>query len=107
MADSLNQRVKVAVITGSSRGLGAAAAQRLARDGFFVIVNYLRSKKDGEETLRALEEAGGRGALVQGDEGLIPSLPESTRRLQAMACPYQSMFWWPMREYSFQSRSCR
>jgi len=58
---------KVAVITGSSRGLGAATAKRLARDGFFVVVNYVRSKKDGEEVLGEVRKAGGKGALVQGD----------------------------------------
>jgi len=59
--------LKIAVITGSSRGLGAATAKRLARDGFFVVVNYVRSKQDGEEVVRAIEQAGGRGVLVQGD----------------------------------------
>jgi 3-oxoacyl-[acyl-carrier protein] reductase len=62
-----NQETKVAVITGSSRGLGAATAKRLARDGFFVIVNYVKSQKDGEEVLHAIKQAGGGGALVQGD----------------------------------------
>jgi 3-oxoacyl-[acyl-carrier protein] reductase len=58
---------KVAVITGSSRGLGAAAAKRLAKEGFFVIVNYIRSGKDGEAVLKDIQKAGGKGALVQGD----------------------------------------
>lgn len=74
MPQSLDPTIKVAVITGSSRGLGAAAALRLARDGFFVVVNYIRSKKDGESTLRALEEAGGRGALVQGDVACLEGI---------------------------------
>jgi NAD(P)-dependent dehydrogenase (short-subunit alcohol dehydrogenase family) len=67
MPHSQGESPKVAVITGSSRGLGAATAKRLARDGFFVIVNYVRSKKDGEEVLREIQQAGGKGALVQGD----------------------------------------
>jgi 3-oxoacyl-[acyl-carrier protein] reductase len=71
MPDSKRQDPRVAVITGSSRGLGAAAAKRLARDGFFVVVNYVRSRKDGEACLKALEDAGGRGALVQGDVGSV------------------------------------
>jgi NAD(P)-dependent dehydrogenase (short-subunit alcohol dehydrogenase family) len=53
----------VAVITGSSPGLGAAAAKRLARDGFFV-VNYEPSKADGEQTLRELQQSGGKGAAL-------------------------------------------
>ena len=49
MPNSQNKSTRVAVVTGSSRGLGAATVKRLARDGFFVVINYVRSKKDGEE----------------------------------------------------------
>ena len=66
MRDSKSEVPKVPVITGLSRGLGAAAAKRLARDGFFVVVNYVRSKKDGEDVLREIGRGGGKGALVQG-----------------------------------------
>src|SRR5580658_228223 len=69
MPNSLSEIQKVAVITGSSRGLGAATARRLARDGFFVIVNYVKSKKDGEKVLGDIHRGGGKGALVQGDVG--------------------------------------
>src|SRR5580698_8523135 len=65
---------KVAVVTGSSRGLGAATAKRLARDGFFVVVNYVRSKKDGEEVVGAIQQAGGQAALVQGDVSNLPGI---------------------------------
>jgi 3-oxoacyl-[acyl-carrier protein] reductase len=67
MTQQPDKQAKVAVITGSSRGLGAATAKRLARDGFFVVVNYVKSKKDGEDVLKEIQQAGGRGALVQGD----------------------------------------
>jgi 3-oxoacyl-[acyl-carrier protein] reductase len=67
MSNSPSSGPKVAVITGSSRGLGAAAAKRLARDGFFVVVNYLKSKQDGEAVLQAIQQGGGKGVLVQGD----------------------------------------
>jgi 3-oxoacyl-[acyl-carrier protein] reductase len=65
---------KVAVITGSSRGLGAAAAKRLARDGFFVVLNYLRSEKDGHAVLGEVKQAGGQGVLVQGDVSNLPGI---------------------------------
>ncbi|HEY1765814.1 MAG TPA: SDR family oxidoreductase [Opitutaceae bacterium] len=55
------------MITGSSRGLGAATAKRLAKEGFFVVLNYVRSAKDGEAVLADIQKAGGKGALVQGD----------------------------------------
>jgi NAD(P)-dependent dehydrogenase (short-subunit alcohol dehydrogenase family) len=65
---------RVALITGSSRGLGAATAKRLARDGFFVIVNYVKSQADGEAVLREIKEAGGQGALVQGDVSTVTGI---------------------------------
>jgi 3-oxoacyl-[acyl-carrier protein] reductase len=67
MTDSKSTGTKVAVVTGSSRGLGAATAKRLAKDGFFVVVNYVKSKKDGEDVVAEIEKGGGKGALVQGD----------------------------------------
>ena len=62
-----NPESKVAVITGSSRGLGAAAAKRLAKEGFFVVLNYVRSAADGEAVLKEIQSAGGKGALIQAD----------------------------------------
>ena len=67
MSSSPAPGVKVAVITGSSRGLGAATARRLARDGFLVVVNYVKSKADGEAVVAEIGKAGGRAVLVQGD----------------------------------------
>jgi 3-oxoacyl-[acyl-carrier protein] reductase len=67
MTDSKDKGTRVAVVTGSSRGLGAATAKRLARDGFVVVVNYVKSRKEGEGVVREIEKAGGKGALVQGD----------------------------------------
>jgi NAD(P)-dependent dehydrogenase (short-subunit alcohol dehydrogenase family) len=83
MPNSQIKTSKVAVITGSSRGLGAAAARRLARDGFFVVVNYVRSKKDGEAVLRELQEAGGKGALVQGDVSNLAGIRSFFERVDA------------------------
>jgi 3-oxoacyl-[acyl-carrier protein] reductase len=65
---------RIAVITGSSRGLGAATARRLARDGFMVVVNYVRSKEEGEKVVREIEQAGGRASLVQGDVSTLPGI---------------------------------
>ncbi len=49
---------KVALITGGSRGIGRAIAMRLAENGADVVVNYVRHKRDAEETVAAIEEKG-------------------------------------------------
>lgn len=54
----LEQHGKVALITGGSRGIGRAIALRLAENGADVVVNYVRHKRDAEETVAAIEEKG-------------------------------------------------
>ncbi|MFP5077750.1 SDR family oxidoreductase [Rhizobium sp. YIM 134829] len=56
-----------AVITGSSRGIGAATARRLARDGYAVTVNYLTSRDLADSVARDIEAAGGRALVRQAD----------------------------------------
>jgi 3-oxoacyl-[acyl-carrier protein] reductase len=69
--------IKTAIITGSSRGIGAAVAERLARDGFNVIVNYAGGAAEAESLVAKIEEAGGRALAMQGDV----SDPAAVRRL--------------------------
>jgi enoyl-[acyl-carrier protein] reductase III len=54
----LEQHGKVALITGGSRGIGRAIALRLAENGADVVVNYVRHKRDAEETVAAIEAKG-------------------------------------------------
>ena len=58
---------KTALITGASRGIGAAAAKRLARAGAAVVVNYYQNKEAAVAVLRDIEKDGGRGVVLQAD----------------------------------------
>lgn len=58
---------KVAIVTGSATGLGAAVALQLADKGCNVVINYTKSEKEAKETLAACEAKGVEALLAQGD----------------------------------------
>ena len=58
---------RTALITGASRGIGRATAERLARDGARIAINYKGNAEAAEETKALVEKAGSKAALVQGD----------------------------------------
>ena len=63
----MNLAGKVAVVTGSSKGIGRAIAARFAREGADVLINYNRSADQARETLEQVEQAGSSGHVVQAD----------------------------------------
>lgn len=75
---------RVAIVTGGSRGIGSAIAERLASDGLAVVVNYSSSPKAADEVTQRITDAGGEAKSFQADvsdadavEGLFDFAAES------------------------------
>ena len=65
---------KVALITGASRGIGRAVAERLGRDGMAVAVNYATNAGEAQKVVAQIESSGGKAFAIQADVGRVPEI---------------------------------
>ena len=73
---------KAAIVTGASKGIGAAIATYFAAEGAKVVVNYVSSKQDADKVVQAITDNGGTAIAIQGDvsnEADIARLFEETK----------------------------
>lgn len=79
---------KTALITGASKGIGAAIAKAMAKSGAAIAVNYGSDKSGADRTVAAIEDAGGKAFAVQGN---VASAADSKRMVVEAAAAFGSL----------------
>jgi glucose 1-dehydrogenase len=80
---------QVIVVTGASRGIGAAAALAFARDGAHVVVNYRGDASGAQRSLAAIQASGGRATVLQADVSQPDAVAEMVERVESDIGPIQ------------------
>ena len=63
----MSTTIKYALVTGGSRGIGCAIAERLARDGYYVVINYKSNDTAAQQILQTIIQSGGQAELLKFD----------------------------------------
>ena len=71
--------MKVAVVTGSSKGIGKACAIRLAKDGYTVVVNYSRSDDEAAAVVESIKADGGEAIAYKADVSKLDEVKKMFR----------------------------
>ena len=82
---------KVAVVTGASKGIGAAIAKTLSAAGAAVVVNYSASKEDADRVVADIKAKGGKAIAVKGDVAKADDMgrlfEENQEDIRQVGCP--------------------
>ncbi len=79
---------KVAIVTGGGRGIGRAISIELAKDGYYVIINYRSNDQAATETLEMISSAGGEGETIKFDVG---NLEESKKSIDEITSRFSNI----------------
>ena len=71
--------MKVAIVTGSSKGIGKACAIRLAKDGYAVVVNYSRSDDEANAVVESIKKDGGEALAYKADVSKLDEVKKMFR----------------------------
>ena len=71
---------KIAIVTGSSDGIGRAIAERLAQEGATVVVNYGKSADKAKEVVAGIEARGGKAVAIQADMSKVADVGRCEQR---------------------------
>jgi len=72
---------RIALVTGGSRGIGRSIALRLAKDGFYVVVNYISNESAAQDVLTEIENAGGKGKIARFDVADFDATQEAIEKI--------------------------
>lgn len=76
-----NPDMKVAIVTGASRGIGRACAERLAADGYTVVINYSNSEEQAKAVLEGIRSRGGDGMICRADVSKLDEVKKMIREV--------------------------